>query len=273
MIVSMQKLGQWRLPALCTLLAVSVGANLLLARYALQLVQTLRTDPFELEHYAPIRPPTAAAPGLRRVVLFGDSRARSWPVPRPLPGVAFENRGIGYQSSTQLLGRLEEDALALAPSVLVLQLGVNDLKLVARDAAQRRRYIERCKQNFSSMVTRSLGANAHVVILTIFPIGPIPWYLRGLTAPDTRQAIDEVNVFLRTLRAPQVTVFESEPVLADGEGLLRAEYRRDYLHLNDAGYAAVDAALHALLLRLMPQLTAAGTRRSQLRYDHAFVLL
>jgi lysophospholipase L1-like esterase len=255
-----RKLRAWRLPALCILLAGSVAANLVLARYALQVVQTLRIDPFELEHYARIRPPQAAAPGVRRVVLFGDSRARSWPEPQSLPGVAFENRGIGYQSSTQALGRLEEDALALAPSVLVLQAGVNDLKLVARDAAQRRRFVERCKQNLAAMVARSVAAHAHVVILTIFPVGAIPLYLRGLAAPDTREAIEEVNAFLRTLRGPDVSVLESAEVLADREGLLRGEYQRDYLHLNDAGYAAIDAALHTQLLRLLPQPMAAGAR-------------
>jgi len=64
------------------------------------------------------------------VVFFGDSRAYDWPAPSGLEGLEFVNRGIGNQTTAQVLGRFEAHIAPLHPQVVVLQVGINDLKLI-----------------------------------------------------------------------------------------------------------------------------------------------
>jgi len=238
------------LPALCLL---SVALNVWLALHGHRLEQRMRLDPLELGHYAPIRPPPKAAPGVRRVALFGDSRARSWPEPEPIPGVAFENRGIGYQTTAQVLGRFEEDIAPLAPTVVVLELGVNDLA-VPVDELEHRRVVQRCKANIAALVRRCVASRAHVFLLSIFPVGPTPWYRWPFVSRLLVDDVAEVNRFLATLVTKHVELLDTSTLLQDESGYLRDEYRRDFLHVNEAGYSALDAQLHRALLRVLTQL-------------------
>ncbi|GEM_PF-6457744 len=54
---------------------------------------------------------------------------------------------------------------------------------------------------------------------------------------------------IRTLTAPNLTVFGSYATLED-DGLVREAFAADWLHLNAAGYAALNAALESLLTKL-----------------------
>jgi hypothetical protein len=45
-----------------------------------------------------------------------------------------------------------------------------------------------------------------------------------------------------------VTIFETNRVLANAEGIVYPEYRLDFLHLNPAGYDALNDALYELLV-------------------------
>src|SRR6185295_529797 len=82
----------------------------------------------ELGHYrranAQLPPPTA---GESRVVFVGDSIVSGWPIARSFPGKPYVNRGIGGQTTAQVLVRFHQDVVALAPKVVVILLGTNDI--------------------------------------------------------------------------------------------------------------------------------------------------
>lgn len=93
-------------------------------------VAMVRLDPYGLKQ--PIFPADAgsADPSAPVVEFFGDSRALDWPA-LPLTNMRFVNRGIWGQTTEQIRGRFDAHVIALHPSVLVLQAGVNDLKAIA----------------------------------------------------------------------------------------------------------------------------------------------
>ncbi|MGQ0603025.1 MAG: hypothetical protein ACT4QE_15180 [Anaerolineales bacterium] len=61
--------------------------------------------------------------------------------------------------------------------------------------------------------------------------------------------MSEVNTDLRALESERVILFDAYAVLQSG-GKLRADYALDELHINEAGYAALNAELSKVLAKL-----------------------
>ena len=65
------------------------------------------------------------APGAagQRVVFFGDSITEAWPLAKYFPGKPYVNRGIGGQTTSQLLVRFRQDVVSLRPAAVVIPAG------------------------------------------------------------------------------------------------------------------------------------------------------
>ena len=79
------------------------------------------TDDFgQLARYhdanAALKPPAA---GENRVVFFGDSITDIWHLDESFPGKPYINRGIGGQTTPQMLVRFRQDVIGLQPKVVV----------------------------------------------------------------------------------------------------------------------------------------------------------
>jgi hypothetical protein len=62
-----------------------------------------------------------------RVVFFGDSITDAWILEESFPGKGYINRGIGGQTTPQMLLRLRQDVVALKPKLVVILAGTNDV--------------------------------------------------------------------------------------------------------------------------------------------------
>lgn len=234
--------------ALIVALVVSIQLNIQLYREAADNYRDLngvRLDPLGLSVYAaaaqkrfPTGPPV--------VVFIGDSRAVEWTAPN-LNIFTFVNRGIGAQTTAQVLGRFAQDVAPLRPDIAVIQVGINDLKTLPLFPEQRASIIQNTKDNIMKLVQLSLNAGARrVVLTTIFPLGEIPWERRLVWSDDVAVAIDEVNSFLASLASDRVEIMNTSAIIAQ-QGIVLPSYRRDFLHLNSAGYAALNRGLEQLL--------------------------
>ena len=67
--------------------------------------------------------------GEKRIVFMGDSITELWSVVHPsfFSEKSYINRGIGGQTSPQMLVRFRADVIALKASVVVLLAGANDI--------------------------------------------------------------------------------------------------------------------------------------------------
>ncbi len=74
-------------------------------------------------------------------------------------------------TSAQTLLRLEYDVIRLKPSIVVIQVGINDLKTIGVFPENRDKIISSCQKNLKSIVSQMLEHDIHIVILTIFPPG------------------------------------------------------------------------------------------------------
>jgi lysophospholipase L1-like esterase len=233
------------------LLAASLGINVYLvevARGYFAKAESLRLDPAGLSVYATER--AKAAPTHPLVVLFGDSRAYMWTEPAMPAGFRVVNRGIGFQTTAQMLLRFDADVAALRPDVIVLEAGVNDLKAIADFPAQRDEIVDHCEGNLARIVGLGRQTGARIVIVTVFDIGDVSVWRRPFWTDDVEAAVREVNAFLPTLAADRVVVFDSRPILDDDRGRVRRPYQLDHLHLTRAGYDALNQRLAPFLSAL-----------------------
>lgn len=216
-------------------------------RFYLQLNQT-RLDPLGLSYYPSEM--SQAVPAPPSVVFFGDSRAAGWPPPAGFPDFNFTNRGIGAQTSMQVLHRFEAHVEPLRPQLVIVQVGINDLKTIPLFPQQKKMIIANCQKNIQQIVSRSVEGGATVILTTVFPVGKVPLQRRLFWSEEVAQAVAEVNTYIHTLQSEKVIVLDAYTILADREGLMRAEYAQDELHLNPAGYEALNIKLAEALASL-----------------------
>jgi lysophospholipase L1-like esterase len=203
-------------------------------------MQRVRLDPSHEKFFGPANAQlTAPAEGQKRVVLFGDSRIGMWDPPLDLPGFQVINRGVGGETTEQILNRLDRDVIAIRPDVVVIEMGINDLKTIGVFPDRRQEIINSCQRNADLIVERLRRQKIEVILLTIFPPGPVPLTRRMLWSDQTRTAVAEFNRRALGQRLSGLTVLDCDPALADGSRL-RSEYVLDTLHLNGAGYAALN---------------------------------
>jgi hypothetical protein len=131
---------------------------------------------------------------------------------------------------------------------VVLQAGVNDLKVIAQAPARRPTITSECEANLTRLVELCRSTGATVVLTTVFSIGHVPLWRRPFWSNEVDVAVREVNGFLASLTGERVVVFDAGRVLDGQDGHVKAAYEFDYLHLLPVGYAALDEKVVPLLL-------------------------
>jgi lysophospholipase L1-like esterase len=177
----------------------------------------------------------AARPGEKRVVFFGDSITENWPIATAFPGKPYVNRGIGGQTTSQMLVRFRNDVIALAPAVVVILAGTNDIAGNTGPIS-----LEDIQGNFASMVEL---ARAHGIRVVLWSVVPVHNYTAAseLTYPRRPpEQIAALNRWLKDYAAANGCVFlDYAAAMSDDKRLLRRELAEDGLHPNQAGYAVM----------------------------------
>jgi lysophospholipase L1-like esterase len=231
---------------LVVLLVASIGLNVLLYQrwrnYCLDLNST-RLDPLGLNSYSTEIPQHPGLNDKPLVVFFGDSRAADWIMPTQVKDVTFINRGMGAQTTAQALGRLPYHVLPLKAKMIVIQIGINDLRAIPLFPEQKAGIIAECKANIQQIVELSSQDGAYVILTTIFPLGQVPIERRPFWSDDVAIAINDVNQFISSLQSDKATILDTAKVLTNSEGITAPLYSKDFLHLNVKGYEALNREL------------------------------
>lgn len=179
----------------------------------------------------------------RDVVFMGDSITAGWAAGNPqFYRDGRINRGIGGQTTQQMLLRFPQDVLALHPRVVHIMAGTND---VAGNTGPTT--LDAIESNIAAMIVLAKAAHIRVVLASTPPSAVFKW------APTLQPApvIAALNERLRRLAAREkVTFVDYGAVLATAEGGLRPEFTFDGTHLNAAGYAAIEPVLRRALTQV-----------------------
>ena len=185
-----------------------------------------------------------AASGERpQVVFMGDSITENWLLgDSTLFDAAHVNRGIGGQTTPQMLLRFRADVISLRPQAVHLMAGTNDIAGNTGPST-----LQDVKNNLMSMVELARANDIKVLLGSIPPAGAFSWR----PEIDPRPFIAELNQWLREYAAAEGLIFiDYHTPLATDAGALRPELGNDGVHPNRAGYAVMRSALDAQLATL-----------------------
>jgi lysophospholipase L1-like esterase len=157
---------------------------------------------------------SATQPAMKRVVMFGDSRIAMWRATPNISDCQWINRGVGGQTTAELLQRLDRDVIELHPDLVLIEMGVNNLKTIGVFPDQEGKIVKSCNQDTDLILRRLSDHNVPVAMLTIFPAGPVAWSRRPVWSDRIRSAIVAYNQRLATLKTPGLTVIDCDPALS-----------------------------------------------------------
>ncbi|RVU86586.1 SGNH/GDSL hydrolase family protein [Leucothrix sargassi] len=197
----------------------------------------LRLDPLELSYYASSTKAETNKATKPVILYYGDSRALSWPF-IDNENYAFVNRAIGNQTSTQVMGRFNDDVVTSSPNVIVAQMCVNDLKMIPLFPSEKDKIIEKCLSNIEALIEEAKEIDARLVLTTVFPLGDVSVArkLLGTKEAPIIEAIDIVNSHIKKYENSDALVFDSYRLLVGENKKIDPRYSKDWLHLNAAGY-------------------------------------
>ena len=157
------------------------------------------------------------------VVFLGDSLTQGWDLSTYFPDQSYVNKGIGGQTTGDMLARLQRDVVGLHPSVVLIWGGVNDLPKVP---------VATTESNLEQLYQQSKSAGITVIACTLTP-------LRG-TSTGFNPDVVQINHWIRSYaNAHSIVLSDYYPAVVTSDGVLRSDYAIDVVHLNDAGYAAI----------------------------------
>ncbi len=181
-----------------------------------------------------------------RVVYFGDSITQLWGAVDPgrFAGETI-NRGISGQTTAQMIGRYQQDVVALKPRVVHILAGINDL--AGNTGPSSAEWVE---ANLRTLVEVAKANHIRVVVASVLPADRISWRPEIKPAPD----IAAINAWLKRYAAEQGLVYvDYVSALDDGHGGFNPTLTTDGVHPNAAGYAVMrplaDAAIAQALKR------------------------
>lgn len=175
----------------------------------------------------------APAAGENRVVFFGDSITDIWKLDESFPGKPYVNRGIGGQTTSQMLVRFRQDVIDLQPKVVVILAGTNDIAGNSGPISD-----EDIEANYASLAELARAHNIRVIFSSVLPVNNYTPRSQDFFAQRPMERILALNKWLKDYcTANNLLYLDYFPAMIDDKGLLKRELADDGLHPNKAGFA------------------------------------
>jgi len=169
-----------------------------------------------------------------RVVFMGNSITEGWSQANPsfFENKSYINRGIGGQTTPQMVLRFRQDVIALGPKIVIILAGTND---IAGNTGPMT--LEQIQGNIHSMVQLAKAHEIIPVVCSVLPAYDYPW--RPGLSPNIK--IPKLNEMLKTLCVEEkVFYLDYFSKMADNRNGLPKEYTTDEVHLTPKGYRIME---------------------------------
>jgi len=207
------------------------------------------TDDYgELKRYREANPALGAPKaGEKRVVFFGDSITDMWKLDDSFPGKAYVNRGIGGQTTPQMLVRFRQDVIDLEPKVVVILAGTNDI--AGNTGPMLNGDIE---ANYASFAELARAHGIRVVFSSVLPVHNYTERSKDMFAERSPARILELNTWLKDYCTRNNIVYlDYFSAMVDDKGMLKKDLADDGLHPNAAGYKTMAPLAEAAIQKAM----------------------
>jgi len=183
-----------------------------------------------------------------RVVFYGDSITDVWKLAESFPGKPYVNRGIGGQTTSQMLGRMYADVIELKPRAVILLAGTND---IARNTGPMTATM--IQQNIKAITELAKHNGIKVILCSILPVSDYPFERSQKSlSPDPKTPMRNVsqktngrppsdilkmNAWLKSYASEVGAIYvDYFGPMVDEKGWLKDGYAEDGLHPNAEGY-------------------------------------
>ena len=174
------------------------------------------------------------APGENRVVFFGDSITDIWHIDEYFPGKPYINRGIGGQTTPQMLVRFRQDVIDLQPKLVIILAGTND---IAGNTGPMR--VQDIEANYASLAELARTHSVKVIYSSVLPVHSYTPRAQDFFAQRPPEKILALNRWLQDYCATAAngcTYLDYFSALVDDKGLMKKDLADDGLHPTAAGY-------------------------------------
>ena len=219
-----------------------------LAQWRASRAHMLQDDFGELARYREANTELKApAEGEERVVFFGDSITDAWHLNEYFPGKPYLNRGIGGQTTPQMLVRFRADVIDLHPKVVVILAGTND---VAGNTGPMS--LEQIESNYASLADLAHAHDIRLIYSSVLPVHESTEAAEEMFTQRPPEKIVALNHWLKDYCANAGCIYlDYFSAMVDDKGHMKKELADDGLHPNAAGYkimaplaeAAIEKAL------------------------------
>ena len=204
-----------------------------LDQYRASRVEVFTDDFGQLKRYrdanAALQPP---APDEKRVIFFGDSITDIWHLDEYFPGKAYINRGIGGQTTPQMLVRFRQDVIDLHPKLVVILAGTND---IAGNTGPMR--LEDIEANYASLAELARAHDINLIYSSVLPVHNYTPKSHDLFAQRSPEKILELNRWLKSYCASNGWLYlDYFSSTVDDKGYMKKDLADDGLHPNAAGF-------------------------------------
>jgi lysophospholipase L1-like esterase len=181
-----------------------------------------------------------------RVVFFGDSITKMWKLDEYFPGKSYVNRGIGGQTTPQMVVRFRQDVIALHPRTVVILGGTNDIAgntgpMLDADIIA----------NYVNMTELARANGIQVIFCSITPVHNYVEGSQNLFQQRPLARIQTLNRWLKEYSAANgIPFIDLYSPMVDSTGLLRRELADDGLHPTAAGYRIMAELVNEALKNL-----------------------
>lgn len=178
------------------------------------------------------------------IVFFGDSITQEYNVKEFFYEYHVVNSGIGGHTTQDLLNRIDSDLVDYNPSVVIIQVGTNDIraKVSEKDILKNiEKIVKYIKKN---------RKNAEIYIESIYPINrdKDEEYWEDVHEGYNNKTIVNINKNLeKYCENNGITYIDIYSKLIDKNGNLKEVYTREGLHLTDLGYYKVTTTIKEYL--------------------------
>ena len=178
----------------------------------------------------------------KRVVFIGNSITEGWYNAHPdwFKANNYFGRGIGGQTSPQMLLRFHADVVALQPDVVVINAGTND---IAENTGTY--HPSFTLSNIKAMAEIALANNIKVILTSVLPHDGFKW---NPSIQDVVQKVDELNAQIKAYAAEKkIPYVDYNSEMRNEKGGMKKELSNDGVHPYADTYLMMEALVKPVI--------------------------
>lgn len=185
------------------------------------------------------------ARGEKRVVFMGNSITDAWIRISPdfFKDTTYIDRGIGGQTTPQMLVRFRADVIKLKPKAVVILAGTNDIAGNTGPST-----LEMIEDNLASMTELAKANHIKIILCSVLPANKYPW------KPEVKPAdsIIALNKWIKEFAAAnKFTYVDFYSSMVDEYKGLEKELSKDGVHPTIEGYKIMEALVQPAIKKTL----------------------